>query len=419
MNTQEIRKRSSLPHALEGDPWLIKTIRKIVSGADLPETTRNAFITEDPSLRLLRRDPSTSHNTLVLFRDAKNHLAITFPTANKRELALYGRHQGAWVATPDAPKTFQTTFDEDMTTLCADPEPRPHSVFVFDAKRPFDAFWQATRFFQEKSWLAKAGPLRLHVDRVNAIVDPFFLFDRAGDLSVEIEEVQDVRAWNIVRPRAWVPGPDFRRLCDQDLNLQPPQGPDLFLTLEVEKRVWQEQVETLGLFLERVVESDRPVREILINGMTATADGSLADPEVMHSVAVREREICNSLQERVSKALRFRSLHGQTFTQKFEALSSCGFFLSPMGSGALIPLIRRIPGLVYQNSVMIEIVPGIDFAGFERVPGSLIHDRPELRGSVRTGRGDQNISYSIEPEAFADLALACFAEHARIETHGG
>ena len=373
----------------------------------LPDVAKVMLCSKSSEPRIRRRDLDCWHLCFCLTVGKDNFMYLQFREGQKTQ--AWGRILGEDITTAGASRTFVAKAQADHTMLCAMDQDRDDLIFMFDIRRPYDSFAQFTQFIMAERRLQRKVPARIHVDRNSVIVDPTS-FLALMHSPIAVKEMQEPDAANIIRYPAYTSGQEFREICDCLLSTEQPVGPDLLITLEVEKRAWAEQVEGLSLFLQRRLKLSQPLGKILINGMTASASGQLPDSEAIRAIDETEAEICEGVKQRVGRPLDITSLFGMTFAEKYHAVSDVGFFLSPLGSGCLIPLIRRMPGVVYQNQKWIRWKPGIDYPRLFRIPESDITDRVDIRGIRKDGSMDQMTSYSIDPTIFAEHAIRTFLE---------
>lgn len=190
----------------------------------------------------------------------------------------------------------------------------------------------------------------------------------------------------------------------EDIRRQPrPAGGPFILavSLELEKRVWVEQVEGIAQVLGLLLAHHSRL-ELMVNGMTASVLKPPEDP--FADIAEREREALGHICARLPGLITLRHLHGQTLPEKCAALSHASYFIGPVGSASLLPLALSLPGLVYgspeaMRSVRWMIEPGDRLA---MLPPELVQPVPAALGmrAYNWARELQSASYSIQPAAF-------------------
>lgn len=183
---------------------------------------------------------------------------------------------------------------------------------------------------------------------------------------------------------------------------RPAGGPFvLAVSLELEKRVWVEQVEGIAQVLALLL-AHHPQVELMVNGMTAPVSKPPEDP--FADIAAREREAMAAICARLPGPVTLRHLHGLTLLEKAAALHQASYFIGPVGSASLLPLTLGLPGLLYGNrQAMLSV--GWMFEPRDRLtflPIQLIRPVAAALGMRAYGwaRGLQSGSYSIEPAAF-------------------
>jgi hypothetical protein len=183
---------------------------------------------------------------------------------------------------------------------------------------------------------------------------------------------------------------------------QPAHGAfTLAVSLDLEKRVWVEQVEALAEVLGLLL-AHHPRVELLVNGMTATVAQPPTDP--FADIAARELEAMAVIAARLPGPVTLRHLHGQTLLEKCAALRQASYFIGPVGSASLLPLALGLPGLVYGNREAMRSVRWM-FEPRDRLamlPLELVQPVAAALGmrSYKWARGLQSGSYSIQPAAF-------------------
>ncbi|MEI6158899.1 MAG: hypothetical protein WCP77_03605 [Roseococcus sp.] len=186
----------------------------------------------------------------------------------------------------------------------------------------------------------------------------------------------------------------------------------LAISLELEKRVWVEQVEALAGVL-RLLQAHHPRVALMVNGMTSPA----LEPnrENFADIAEQERQAIGAMLAGLPGSIPVLHLHGHTILEKSEALARANYFIGPIGSASLLPLALGIPGLVYGSAEgvkaarwMIEPRDGIRI-----FPPRHVTSAPEAKGARRYSwaRGFQSISYSMDPEVFVDFVARELARH--------
>lgn len=126
----------------------------------------------------------------------------------------------------------------------------------------------------------------------------------------------------------------------------------IFITLEVEKRIWAEQVSGIGKFLQRAREHIGQPLNVYINGMTATVNGNQI--ENFDKIRLAENSIVHELTEIAPPDTIVRRGFGKTIQEKIEDCKNYGFYIGPFGSSAVVPTVLGIPGINYQNKFFIN-----------------------------------------------------------------
>lgn len=126
----------------------------------------------------------------------------------------------------------------------------------------------------------------------------------------------------------------------------------IYITLEIEKRIWAEQIEGISQFLNRVRQELGHPLTVYINGMTSTINGK---KETGYDKIFREEtkivdKICNNI---ALDTIIHRG-SGKTIENKLIDCKDYGFYIGPFGTSALIPWLLEIPGITFHNEFMYE-----------------------------------------------------------------
>ncbi|MGK7870615.1 hypothetical protein [Falsiroseomonas sp. E2-1-a20] len=142
----------------------------------------------------------------------------------------------------------------------------------------------------------------------------------------------------------------FSRLYPQDASNVIEKNA-IFLSLDLEKRVWIEQRAVLGSAIRKLKKCFN-ISTIYINGMTAPA--KLDDCEDFFGEIKRLEEafildLCSEI-----SGVDFVHLHGCSLGTKVSAARHCHYFISPLGSAALIPMCNGVPGISYGTESFVK-----------------------------------------------------------------
>lgn len=189
-------------------------------------------------------------------------------------------------------------------------------------------------------------------------------------------------------------------------------GKRLFLSLELEKRIWVEQFEVLLSAVE-FLKTEYGFDTVIINGMTAP-EGLPKEQPFFEEIARREDDFARDLQGKVS-GVAVETTRRMTLKQKISHITSCSYFIAPAGSAALLPILCDVPGICFGTKdflrAALHLLPEdrnrfnvLDPAEVQLVSGELSVQRYTWAANTPQGQ-----SYSIAPAFFA----ANLAVHAK------
>ncbi len=128
----------------------------------------------------------------------------------------------------------------------------------------------------------------------------------------------------------------------------------VFISYEAEKRGWVEQEQAI-IQLLKALKSQRPNIEVCVNGMTDAPMNRGKTAVRYASVKEREEELIQRLVRAVPD-IRVTHLFGYTVEEKAVVLKSVDFFIAPVISAAMLPMLMDVPGVSYGVKDMIETV---------------------------------------------------------------
>lgn len=126
----------------------------------------------------------------------------------------------------------------------------------------------------------------------------------------------------------------------------------IFITLEVEKRIWAEHADGIGKFLRCIRERIGRPLTIYINGMTATVNRN--EIEDFEKIRASENGIVDELAETAPRDTIVKRGFGKTIQEKIDDCRNFGFYIGPFGSSAVVPTVLGMPGITYQNEFFIN-----------------------------------------------------------------
>jgi hypothetical protein len=177
----------------------------------------------------------------------------------------------------------------------------------------------------------------------------------------------------------------------------------IWISFELEKRVWVEQIEGLTEILSRFAKAHLRGSETLglvVNGMTGVERGKPS--RVVRGMLPRERELVRSIADALDVPVVIVNLSGRSLREKTPFASQVGFVLAPVGPASLIPsLFFDRPGLVYGN--LVDDLRSNAGPATVRLDKSLVADVPAVKGTI-DWENSQCVSYSIRwEEILAEL----------------
>ena len=385
--------RLSLTMATHGE-----AMRTLAALADLPDSLAAAFLV--PDARIVRRD-SGIHRIAFLLRHGDDCLrldadrtsgAVTFAAA--KDGALHGERPLGFpslAAALDIGDPWQGAADPALPV-----------VHVFGNHRIWDAYLQVVRAGMGEERHGRTL-LAYRVPGM-AVVDPATLL--AGHMTVALADEAALPGAHHIQALAELNAEAGVRRYGA--ALMPPQHADadaLFVSFELEKQQWLEQVPGIAGVLNRAHKTGTGFRRLLVNGMTAPWDGRPAG--FFPPIEAAEREMIGRLEERLVAPVEVVWMFGWTFAEKLAATRGARFAVAPIGSASLMPNVMGVPGVAYSNRDRIGWIRWLDNERMRRVPATMLNDREEVEGlgRLRANRATPRVSYSIRPADFVPFAM--------------
>ena len=183
----------------------------------------------------------------------------------------------------------------------------------------------------------------------------------------------------------------------------------LGVAIELEKRVWVQQIPALGALFECLL-SKVPSCEVYVIGMT----GSTLQKELGKFQTIYEREalVIQAWSKQFQGRIQFRHLFGLSLQEKIPLLSQMDFFVAPAGTAAVIPSLAGVPGVCYSHPQLSDafrahLAPFSDVAYICR---SKTTDARDVTGLIDyEWAKDDGFSYGIAVDDFLDECLPHFA----------
>jgi hypothetical protein len=179
----------------------------------------------------------------------------------------------------------------------------------------------------------------------------------------------------------------------------------LFVSFELEKRVWVEQTDTLSQLIEILLNCHATVG-IIVNGMTGSIYGGYADK--FDKIRGIEAEIIRLWQVRFGDRVRVDHLSGLSLDRKISRAARAQFFVAPAGTAAVTALLAGIPGVCYSHRLLDETFKA-QLRGFRNVAYVCGSSTTEARGVAGVHKYDwiaeDGQSYSIVPSQFLKEVL--------------
>ena len=201
----------------------------------------------------------------------------------------------------------------------------------------------------------------------------------------------------------------------------------LLVTLELEKRIWAEQIEGISRFLTLAREHAGGPLTIFVNGMTAAANGNRFSE--FDRLDKEEGAIIDEIRRNSPRDTRFLRGFGKTMEEKIETLRCYGFYVGPFGSSSVISTVLDIPGVTYQNRHYINRtrkaprirhrikVPAGKIRNIENKEGIAANDR-EIVGAASHSEKSM-VGYSMDPDVFAKLAIRHYRKVSKLKSPNG
>lgn len=171
----------------------------------------------------------------------------------------------------------------------------------------------------------------------------------------------------------------------------------VWLSLELEKRLWAEQIEGLSTIIDALAR--KYLREgetvgLVFNGMTGVEGGEM--PWYICGLIAREQSLIEEIRSKLRCRHKVFNLAGKTLRVKTLFASGIDFIVAPLGSASLLPsLIFDKPGVVYGNNVSdLRSFVGRNTIILDEKNVTDVH---ALKGVVNWRGTGQCVSYSIAP----------------------
>ncbi|MBL6456381.1 hypothetical protein JMJ55_13690 [Belnapia sp. T6] len=303
----------------------------------------------------------------------------------------------------------------------------PPTCFLLGNGRPVDQSTVLARLDRVLAEVEVAPALAIRQDPRTAFLDPRLLPAIAAHPDTGFETGPALRAAAMagggsVAEAMYVPDSGWeeqnlaaRRLCDALLATTPPVPPDpdelrLFVSLDLEKRVWVEQEEGF-LALFQALRPRAPRLAVFLNGMTGVIgeQGPEALDAAFPAIAGRERAIMARWQDAMGEGFALHFLNGRDIASKVAAIRGCDAFAAPGGTAAFIATLAGLPGLFWSHPALFGHFASQHrgFAEARPIGQATIRPAPEAEGVHRYEWGGAgNLSYAIAPADFLAEALA-------------
>lgn len=391
----------SAPDTLANQQRILSHLAALLDKASVQEAPRPLAL--DPAAGFQRRDKNFFEMTFLAREAGGGVLIFNIKRTSAEVLCRF----------PDGKiyATNRDAFPDDQLRLATAFTPSPPGgrklVYRFSVGRPLDSLTQIMRVLRE----ARQPPHRDHalwLNRNQIFFDPIRLFSALGATAHEIGAAE-ARGAHVV---------EFsRNLIDsEDLDLlhqvyRPQAIPDysrIFITLEVEKRIWREQEDALGKFLTRArTDLGRPLT-VYINGMGASVNGSTGGD--FGDIEEAETQAVERLAQRAPGDTQFLRGFGKTIDTKIEECRNYGFFLGPLGTSSLVPIIMDLPGITYHNRFFIDSNTMFQGHQVTRLGIEHIRNLDGFSGIAPKFDDKQNVGYSIDADFFAETAMTHFCK---------
>ncbi|KAA8610000.1 hypothetical protein [Salipiger aestuarii] len=184
----------------------------------------------------------------------------------------------------------------------------------------------------------------------------------------------------------------------------------ILISYEAEKRVWTQQKDGLIKLVKSLEDSFGEIT-VLVNGMTGYAGSSPEETtHLFPSIVEAESDFINLIAASTNKTTAIH-LSGLSVAEKASALRGVDFFTAPAVSAAMIPMLMDVPGVIYGNSAMTEILKSRDVESIfpvKFVPDNIVSYDDTENGHVNYSWASgtkQSASYRISPNKFSKLCL--------------
>ncbi|TCZ58755.1 hypothetical protein [Roseicella aquatilis] len=303
---------------------------------------------------------------------------------------------------------------------------------VFSNGRPIDQSVALARFDRLAGNLPRSEQVRIYQNRETAFFDPniFPAIAATGKVEFYSPRERDVRAEALktgaslieafyMPDTGWTEQNDalqHLKLCIARHGLSAAAHRDgelrVFVSLELEKRVWTEQVEGfLALFAALRERAEKVV--VLVNGMTGVIFEKEAQKLMANfdRVTSEEKKVISYWQNKLGLAFSFEYLGGCSFYEKVNRIAACDFFVAPGGTAALLALLAGVPGVYYSHPELQQNFSGMlgKFAEGKLICKASSNADKAAKGMfnyVWAGVGGE--SYSIPVSEFLSECLANF-----------
>ncbi|MFD3389351.1 hypothetical protein [Alteromonas macleodii] len=168
----------------------------------------------------------------------------------------------------------------------------------------------------------------------------------------------------------------------------------IFVSLELEKRVWLNQEEVIRQVVNELKKSYQSI-SLVVNGMTGTCQG--IDKKV-EKVINKEKQIVQQLTSQLDVAV--EDLSGRDLFDKYTAIKECHFYIAPIGSATMLPsLLIELPGITVGNT---EMLSSQFYRGFVSdntfIPNttSVTDDNDLSQGLINWPTLKEKISYTVD-----------------------
>lgn len=342
------------PESVKTRAKMFRVAHKIIADNINRDGGRKIAIKRDS--KFLRKDLNIRVMSFYFLESGGGYIILNINQVNQHAEIYCRLHNGQVLYTNI--KKFREEQMEIAESFLSSPNADYKIVYKFARVRPLDNLEEILINLDDAMISGKNKPLYYLCPNFDKeFFDPSLLFKNAGInfKIVDLEFVNNNKNHVICVPKKFPGWKKFIKLIYNTYQGDSKTSKDIskiFITLEVEKRIWAEQVEGIGKFLVRARQQlGRPLT-IYINGMTSTVSGKYIAG--FENIQRKETEFVNKISQIAPKDTIILRGFGKTISEKIHDCKEFGFYVGPLGTSSVIPIIFSIPGITYHNEYFIN-----------------------------------------------------------------